>query len=159
MVAAGSVLHRRAGRVLLLDPGERVLLLRGSDPGRPEAGAWWFTVGGGCLAGESTTDAARREAAEEAGVLLPPDLGPVVLHRRASFEFEGLAYEQEEDYFLARVPTDAVSTDGWTDDERRVLSGLRWWSVAELVATAEVIHPAGLAELLEGLLRRDGDAI
>jgi 8-oxo-dGTP pyrophosphatase MutT (NUDIX family) len=38
---------RRAARVILIDERGRVLLLRGSDPGRPEAGTWWFTPGGG----------------------------------------------------------------------------------------------------------------
>ena len=145
-------MHRRAGRVLLVDPSDRLLLLRGGDPARPAAGQWWFTVGGGCEPGESTADAARREAAEEAGVVVPSDLGPVVLTRTASFEFDSRRYEQQEDFWLVRMGSDAVSTAGWTALEQRAVTGYRWWSVAELAGTCEVVHPAGLADLLTGLL-------
>lgn len=143
--------QRRAGRVLPVHAGT-VLLLRGGDPARPEDGVWWFTVGGGCEDGESTAAAARREAFEEAGLVLPADLGPVVLHRVAEFSFEGVEYAQTEDFYLCRVGSDVVSTTGWTDVERRSLSEYRWWSVAELAETEEVVHPAGLAALLTTLL-------
>lgn len=146
-----NVVRRRAGRVLAVH-GDRVLLLLGSDPSRPADGCWWFTVGGGCEDGESTTSAARREAFEEAGLLLPDDLGPVVLHRTAAFAFEGLRYEQTEDFFFCRVDSDAVVTTGWTELERRSMTAHRWWTAAELAATDEVVYPEGLAALLTGLL-------
>jgi len=150
-----AVEKRRAGRVLPV-LGDAVLLLRGSDPARPEDGDWWFTVGGGCEDGESTATAARREAFEEAGLTLPADLGPVVLHRVAEFSFEGVEYEQTEDFYLCRVATDAVSTTGWTDVERRSLSGHRWWPFADLARTSDVVHPAGLADLLTRLVAQPG---
>lgn len=78
---------RRTGRVLAVHDGS-VLLLRGGDPGRPDAGQWWLTIGGGCEPGETTAAAARREAREEARLILSVDLGPVVLHRKTAFEFE-----------------------------------------------------------------------
>ena len=143
--------ERRAGRVLAVH-GEAVLLIRGSDPGRPADGAWWITVGGGCEAGESTADAARREAFEEAGLVLPADLGPVVLHRVAEFPFEDRLYRQTEDFYLCRVDSDAVDTTGWTDLERRSMTEHRWWTAAELAATDEVVYPEQLAELLATLL-------
>lgn len=142
-----TVQQRRAGRVIPVH-GDRVLLLRGSDPARPEAGWWWFTVGGGCEDGESTAAAARREAFEEAGMVLPEDLGPVVLHRTAEFDFEGVRYAQTEDFFLVAVDSDAVDTSGWTDVERRSVSGTRWWPLDELAATSDTVHPAQLATLV-----------
>lgn len=144
---------RRTGRVLPIHDG-RVLLIRGGDPRRPEAGEWWFTVGGGCEDGESPADAARREAFEEAGIELPDDLGPVVLRRETSFEFDGEWLEQVEDYYLCEVGTDSVATSGWNELERRVFTAQRWWPVDELRTTSEVVHPAGLGELLADLLAR-----
>ncbi|SDT41085.1 ADP-ribose pyrophosphatase YjhB, NUDIX family [Friedmanniella luteola] len=132
--------------------GGAVLLLRGSDPARPEDGTWWFTVGGGCEGGESTAEAARREAFEEAGLVLPDDLGPVVLHRVAEFSFEGQDYRQTEDFYFCRVDSDAVVTTGWTELERRSMTEHRWWSAAELAGTADVVHPEQLAGLLATLL-------
>lgn len=155
------VQHRRAGRVIPVH-GDAVLLLRGSDPARPEDGRWWFTVGGGCEDGESTVEAARREAFEEAGLVLPADLGPVVLHRTAEFDFEGVHYLQTEDFYAAVVDSAAVDTTGWTELERRSVSGYRWWPLAELDATSEVVYPPGLSALVAdrvgGISGRAGSA-
>ena len=140
---------RRTGRVLPIHEG-RVLLMRGGDPGRPEAGQWWFTIGGGCEPGESTAAAARREAYEEAGIVLGEDLGPVVLHRRASFEFDGQWLEQTEDYYLCEVSSDVLTTSGWNELERRVVTEQRWWPIGELAATDDLVYPEGLAHLLAG---------
>lgn len=69
--------QRRSGRVLLLDPCERVLLLRGGDPSRPHLGELWFTVGGGCEPDETTEQAVRRELREETGWRpTPPSVEP-----------------------------------------------------------------------------------
>ena len=150
-----STVQRRSGRVLLLDDRERVLLLRGGDPSRPHLGQWWFTVGGGCEADETTEQAARRELREETGVEAPHPLGAPVHHREVTFEFGGTTYQQTEDYFVARTSSQAVRIDGWTDDERQVMTAYRWWSVPELAATAETVYPDGLAQLLARLPRTD----
>jgi 8-oxo-dGTP pyrophosphatase MutT (NUDIX family) len=64
-MAKQKVEQRRAARIILLDESERVLLFRGGDPARPDAGTWWFTPGGAVEPGESTEAAARRELKEE----------------------------------------------------------------------------------------------
>lgn len=150
-----DVQYRRAGRVLLVHRG-RVLLLHGSDPHRPQDGSWWFTVGGGCESGESTAEAARREAYEETGFALAGDLGPVVLHRTAEFDFEGVHCVQTEDFYLALVDSDVVVTTGWTDLERRSVSGYRWWSLTELAQTDESVYPQQLVALVSPLIEPIG---
>ena len=150
-----AVRERRAGRVLAVHAGA-VLLLRGSDPARPADGDWWFTVGGGCEDGETTAEAARREAFEEAGLVLPAELGPVVLHRVAEFSFEGQDHRQTEDFYFCRVDSDVVVTTGWTELERRSMTEHRWWTVEDLERTADVVHPEQLAALLAELLRPAG---
>ncbi len=129
-----------------------VLLLEGCDPGRPDDGRWWFTVGGGCEDGETTAEAARREAFEEAGLVLPADLGPVVLHRTAAFDFEGVHYTQTEDFYLVQVASRGVDTSGWTEVERRSVGAFRWWTLPELAATADLVYPEHLVTLLGGLV-------
>lgn len=151
MLGAMTVQERRAGRVLAVHD-DAVLLLRGSDPARPADGDWWFTVGGGCEDDETTAEAARREAFEEAGLVLPADLGPVVLHRVAEFSFEGQDHRQTEDFYFCRVDSDVVVTSGWTELERRSMTEHRWWTVDELERTSDVVHPEQLAALLAGLL-------
>ncbi|SEP63672.1 NUDIX hydrolase [Microlunatus flavus] len=141
---------RRTGRVLPIHRA-RVLLIRGGDPGRPDAGEWWFTVGGGCELAESPAEAARREAFEEAGLVLPTDLGPVVLRREADFEFDGEWLQQTEEYYLCEVDSDVLTDAGWNELEQRVFTAQRWWSIDELRTTTEVVFPSDLADVLTRL--------
>jgi 8-oxo-dGTP pyrophosphatase MutT (NUDIX family) len=90
---------RRAGRVLVLDPAGRVLMLHGFDPDRPEQ-PYWLTIGGGLRPDEGTAQAAIRELREEAGIEASvADLIGPVWHRQVEFSFNGTRYRQDEDYF------------------------------------------------------------
>jgi len=48
-----------------------------------------------------------------------------------------------------------LNTDGQEDLERSMITGHRWWSVADVKAATERIAPLGLADLLARLLRGD----
>ena len=147
--AAGLPL-RRAGRVIVLDPQDRVLLMRYDDD--PPNGPHWCTPGGGLNPGESFAAGASRELAEETGwddVVL---LGEVHRDTR-TMEYGGRILRQHERLFLAR-----------TGQARRELgdvaamhasdgiSGWRWWELAELDTTTEVVWPTGLARLIRDTL-------
>jgi 8-oxo-dGTP pyrophosphatase MutT (NUDIX family) len=144
---------RRSGRVLLIDPAGRVLLLEGFDPAAPDV-RFWFTIGGGLDDGEQSAQAAVRELWEEAGIVAAADqlTGPV-WRRSTQFSFDGTWYQQEEDYYLLRVGQVAVSLAGLDDIERRTVTGYRWWSHEELTATADTFYPAELPDLLRRLAR------
>jgi len=145
------VRHRLAGRVLLVDPAGRVLLLHGFDPARRDQ-PYWFTVGGGAKPGESLAEAAARELREEAGISAQAaDLGDPVWHEVTEFGFDGTRYRQEQDFFLLMVDSAQVSTDGMDEEEAAVIDGSRWWTVAELESTAEAFYPAELPRLLRQL--------
>lgn len=144
------VQKRRAARVILIDHAGRVLLFRGGDPARPEAGTWWFTPGGGVDGDESLEDAARREVREETGLVIT-ELGPIVLSRRIEFELEGVVVDQEEDFFAVTVPGFTIDDREWTDLERRVVVEHRWWTLAELSTTTDTTYPEGLVDLLLAL--------
>ncbi|QMU78908.1 NUDIX domain-containing protein [Streptacidiphilus sp. PB12-B1b] len=146
-----TVLRRTAARVLLLDPADRILLLHGFDPLDRDR-QWWFTPGGGVEPGEDLPTAARREIEEETGIR-EVRIGPLVARRSSAFSFDGRSFEQDEWYFLARTATTATDTSGQTALERRSTDGLRWWTAADLLATAETVYPEALAPLLASVLR------
>jgi len=147
--AARTLRRRRAGRVIVLDPEDRVLLFR-YDEGPPN-GRHWSTPGGGLNDGEDYPAGARRELAEETGWtdVVP---GPEVHERTLTMEYADAIVRQHERFFLARVQV-----------SRRVLGEVaamhvsdgiaawRWWTLAEMDATEEVIWPGGLADLIRGL--------
>ena len=141
---------RLAARVLVVDADGCVLLFRGFDPPRPEAGDWWFTPGGGVDDGESIEDAARRELYEETGLSVDT-IGPELFERRIEFEFEGNHFDQTEHFFCVRTPRFAVTDAGWSAIEQRSVLEHRWWTAAELVATTERVYPDDLAERLRAI--------
>ena len=150
----GGLPFRRAARVILLDPADRLLLLRGHDAGEPSR-SWWFTVGGGLAAGEDSRLGALRELREETGLHLDPGalVGPV-LTRSAVFDFARVTCRQDEEFYFARAHETYVHDGGWTELERAVVDELRWWELDELdraVATGTVVYPRVLPSLVRTL--------
>ncbi len=143
---------RQVARLILLDPDDRVLLVHGHEPDDPTH-TWWFTPGGGLEGDETREQAALRELAEETGIT-DAELGPVLWRRHCSFPFAGRRWDQDEWYFLARTrrTAPAPGPQALTELETRSLSGLRWWTSAELSAAHETVYPIRLAELLRTLL-------
>jgi 8-oxo-dGTP pyrophosphatase MutT (NUDIX family) len=142
---------RVAGRVLVLDPACRVLLLECFDPARPER-HYWMTIGGGLDDGEGTADAAVRELREEAGIAATvADLTGPVWRRVTEFSFDGRLYRQDEEYYLLRVGEVTVSFADMEAIELETVTSYRWWSAAELATTQEEFYPSELPGLLRSL--------
>lgn len=146
------VIERRAARALLI--AERsVLLIKGCDPARPEAGDWWLTPGGGIENDESIEAAMVREILEETGLRVTADrLGPIIATRAAEFEFDNRDYEQTESFFALEVAMFVPHAEGWDAVELRALLGHRWWTVEELRTTDERLYPQELATLVQAVL-------
>ena len=139
---------RKAGRVLVIDPAGRVLLLQGFDPAKPSS-LHWVTIGGGLDDGEGTAQAAARELWEESGIDATADelIGPV-WQRTTEFSFAGMRYRQDEDFYILRVGEVQVSLANLDPLERATITSYRWWSRQELTATTEAYFPAELPELM-----------
>jgi ADP-ribose pyrophosphatase YjhB (NUDIX family) len=142
---------RRAGRVIVLDPGNRVLLLR-YDEAAPN-GSHWATPGGGLNDGEDYAAGAARELAEETGwsdVVLRGE----VLRRSLTMEYGGRLVRQHERLYLARVsqPRRGLG-DVAAMHAADGIAAWHWWTLAELESTAEVIWPENLVGVIRNLLR------
>jgi ADP-ribose pyrophosphatase YjhB (NUDIX family) len=144
--------ERLAARVVLLDPDDRVLLMRYDDG--PPNGSHWTTPGGGLNEGEDYPDAALRELTEETG-WSDIALRHEVLRRSLTMEYAGRLVRQRERLYLARTGparrrihgVDAMhATDG--------IAAWRWWTLAELDVTTEKVWPEGLAALIRDALSR-----
>ncbi len=135
---------RPAARILLVDAQGRALLFRFVVPGREP---FWVTPGGALDPGESYADAARRELAEETGIVADP--GTEVARRIVDFvSVEGVPVTADERYF--RVDVDAAEVDpaGHTALEREVMTSWRWFAPDEIAGYPEAIYPADLFDLL-----------
>lgn len=149
---AGEVVHRRAARVVVVDPDGHVLMIQGFDPHRPED-AYWYTIGGGVEHGESDREAAVREVWEETGASISTEdlLGPVH-HDRGSFSFEGRTIHQEQ-VFYGWV-TDRFEADpaGFEELEHRSTIQLGWIDPASTRSRGEAVYPVLLERLVDDVL-------
>ena len=141
---------RQAARAVVLDPADRILLVRFQFPTRTV----WATPGGGVDHGETHEQAIVRELAEEAG-LEEVELGPWIWTRTHVFPFESGRWDgQQERYVLVRTPA-FEPAPRLTPDElaAEFVTAVRWWTQAELAAAEVMFAPRRLPELVAALLR------
>ncbi len=142
--------ERKTVRILLLDPMDRLLLMRGRmvADGIPA----WFTVGGGLEPGESINAGALREIAEETG-FSDVVLGPQVWLRDATGHLpSGERVLLRETYLFARCAGLEPSREGWEPHENDLVDDLCWWSLADLKSCPDPVYPERLLDLLPELL-------
>lgn len=140
---------RRAVRGLVVDPRNRILLVRFDWP--PDRSVW-APPGGGIEPGESDEQAIVRELAEECG-LRDFDLGSCIWTREHWFgDLEGWG-GQGERIFLVRTGQFEPEPE-WTREQLAAerIGALRWWEPAELQAADALFAPGGLPELVRSLL-------
>jgi ADP-ribose pyrophosphatase YjhB (NUDIX family) len=142
--------ERRSGRVILLDAAQQVLLIRFVVERNHQPFVFWATPGGGVEEGETDLDAARRELAEETALDIALT-GPV--HTVAStFEHEGKLLDSVDVFFLGRHDPKGVALHFKTEAERAAMKELRWWTIAELERSTEIVFPTDLAQVLRSLV-------
>jgi 8-oxo-dGTP pyrophosphatase MutT (NUDIX family) len=143
---------RPAARAVVIDPDDRILLVRFEFPRKRV----WAAPGGGIEPGESAEGAIRRELMEETG-LTSFEIGPVVWTRLHIIPFIGGRWDgQREQFHLVR--TEAFIPEPrhpWEQLNAEYLFEVRWWTPAELEEATELFAPRRLPELVR-LLLRDG---
>lgn len=151
---------RTSARVVLVDEDGRVLLLRGHDPQVPDV-YFWFTIGGGVESGESLRETAVREVREETGLGVDAaQLRGPIWRRVAVFPYDGDLIRSEELFFALAHPAFTPQRSGFTELERRAISGHRWCTpedMRQIAAGGETVYPEDLPDLVaevRGLLAR-----
>jgi 8-oxo-dGTP pyrophosphatase MutT (NUDIX family) len=146
---------RPAVRALILDPDDRVLLVRFEFP---NTGRRWALPGGGVEPGESDEDALRRELAEELG-LSDVVIGPHVWDRTHVIPFiNGLWDGQQERYYLVRTAAFTPAPHlSWEQLHAEYVYELRWWRAGEISDGLPFV-PASLSRHL-GVLLAEGPPI
>ena len=135
----------------MIDPRDRILLLRVHEP-RFEPPVLWVSPCGGLDPGESFEQAAVRELWEETGIVAP--LGPCVWRRRHVIQLlrEGPPVDLDERYFVVRVDDVAVTFVNGTAWELEAVTAHCWWSVDELAQCEEMFAPRCLLDVVPPIL-------
>lgn len=145
---------RHAVRALLLDPDQRVLLVRFEFPGATV----WALPGGGVEPDEEPVDALRRELIEEVG-LHDVEPGPEIWRREVTMRFEheapGRWWDGQHDHIhLVHVPAfEPRPALTWEQLRAERVHELRWWTLPEIRTSAAMFAPRALATHLTTLLR------
>jgi 8-oxo-dGTP pyrophosphatase MutT (NUDIX family) len=143
---------RVGARAVILDPDDRILLLRVIAG---DGTTVWLTPGGGIEPGESRMAALRRELAEEVGLRLTDD-PPHLWHQRVVEPGHIDGYDGAiNDFFLVR--TEHFDPHGTMTPEQlraELVHGHRWWSIDEIETYVGngVFAPRELSDLLRRLL-------
>jgi 8-oxo-dGTP pyrophosphatase MutT (NUDIX family) len=125
---------RQAARLILLDRESRVLLLQASDPADHAKPSWWELPGGGIHHGESSADAAKREAWEETGIS-EIEVGPCVWVRETQFTFGGWFFDQRDHIHVGWCDGGAWKPAALEALEIGAFKQGKWWDLDELLAS------------------------
>lgn len=141
---------RQAVRAVVLDPDDRLLLVRFDWP---DERSIWATPGGGIDPDEPPEHSLRRELAEETG-LVDPDIGPVIWTRTHVFPFLDGSYDgQAERFHLVRTPFfEPDPLWSWEELHAEFVTAIRWWSLEELQRSSEEFAPRRLPRLITRLI-------
>jgi 8-oxo-dGTP pyrophosphatase MutT (NUDIX family) len=149
MTSTEGLRIRHAVRAIVIDPTDRVLLVRFEFP---TATVWAFP-GGGVEPDETPIEALHRELAEELGLVDAP-IGPHVWDRLHVVPFVDGQWDGQRDQFhLVRVPAFEPQPHlSWEQLRAEKLHEMRWWTLEEIAASTVRFAPARLADHLAHLL-------
>lgn len=149
---------RPGARLLVVNARDEILLIHEHYDDvvlieQPDLRDLWVLPGGGIDPGEDPETAALRELWEETGLTGYP-LGPCIWLRDRIVMIRGERVCKSERVFLVRMDDDPVIR---LDDPigQADVSGYRWWTLADLRETVEILSPPNLPDLAGPVLAGD----
>lgn len=145
-------------RLLLINSKKEILLMKASDPSTRRTdgkynGDFWFLIGGGVEEGESLEETAQRELFEETGLKQEDyELGPLIWTGDFELILSGTPRRMIQKFMVAHTTKEKISLEHLTDNEKKVVKEVRWFSLDEIQNTEAIIYPVTLPLYLPDVL-------
>ena len=150
--------EHKSVRILLINKRKELLLMKASDPSTTRTdgkynGDFWFLVGGQIEARETLNQTTERELFEETG-LKEEDykIGPLVWIGDFELILSGVPRQMKQDFIVVKTKKSEISTEHFTENEKKVVKEMRWFSLDEIKKSREIIYPINLKDKLEDIL-------
>jgi 8-oxo-dGTP pyrophosphatase MutT (NUDIX family) len=109
--------------------------------------------GGECDPGEDYPAGARRELAEETGIVGNPL--PLGVTRQADYVYAGEPVRAIEHFFVHRTQAATIDTTRHTELELQAMQEHRWFTRVEIGCWPETIYPSDILDLIGRAIRKD----
>lgn len=140
---------RNSARLLIINSLDQVLLFKFTHCHDPLAGkTYWATPGGEVEPGENFEQGAIRELKEETGIYIDNAGSSLAEHTFEMTLPSGEVVVAREHFYLVKIDNEDISTEGFTDNEKLVISHHRWWSFDELGKTRDIVYPTNITDIL-----------
>jgi 8-oxo-dGTP pyrophosphatase MutT (NUDIX family) len=148
---------RNSARAIVINEQDQVLLFKFDFSYLTDGGIMWITPGGALEKGESYEEALRREMEEETGIRISGDLPHIRTLEKTFNTGTNREFISHEQYYLVRVNNTDISTQNFTDNERKTFKDARWWSLAEILDSKENFGPTDLGLMALKCISLDQD--
>ncbi len=150
---------RESVKMLLFNSKNELLMIHVDDPaatspGGQYFGPFWTPIGGTVEPGETLIQTACREVYEETGIFITEaDCGPVIWYGEFQMILKNRLIHFKQKFIPIRTSIEAFSLANLTEDEQKVVRGLKWFSEEELRNLSAVIFPVVLMDYLPPIFK------